>query len=260
MNEIKRISFSELKNWKECPYRHKLIYVDKIPYFSGNEFTAFGTAIHTACEHILPNPETNALKVFEEVFLEELRILKNEGFTLNNQLVTAMRQQAIPICEQILPSVKKYFNNFEIFSIEEELMEDMSDIESYGKKFKGFIDLVIKTPDGKYHIIDWKTCSWGWNQQKKSDQMTTNQLTYYKNYFSKKHNIETSKIETYFALLKRTAKKENVEIFKTLSGERKTKNALKVLQNAVINIERGVKIKNRLSCKYCKFHNTEHCT
>ena len=32
--------------------------------------------------------------------------------------------------------------------------------------FKGFIDLVVKTPDGKYHIIDWKTCSWGWDAQR----------------------------------------------------------------------------------------------
>ena len=41
MSEIKRISFSELKNWKECPHRHKLIYVDKLPHFEGNEYTVF---------------------------------------------------------------------------------------------------------------------------------------------------------------------------------------------------------------------------
>ena len=54
MSEIKRISFSELKNWKECPYRHKLIYIDKLPNFEGNEFTAFGTAIHAVCEETIP--------------------------------------------------------------------------------------------------------------------------------------------------------------------------------------------------------------
>jgi ATP-dependent helicase/DNAse subunit B len=53
IKDIKRISFSELKNWKECPYRHKLIYIDKLPYYSGNEYTAFGTAIHEVCEKIL---------------------------------------------------------------------------------------------------------------------------------------------------------------------------------------------------------------
>ena len=34
----------------------------------------------------------------------------------------------------------------------------------------------------------------------------------------------------------------------------------KVLQNAVINIERKNYVKNRLNCTYCKFHKTEYCT
>ena len=66
-------------------------------------------------------------------------------------------------------------------------------------------------------------------------------------------------IETYFVLLKRTAKNNNVEIFRTTSGPKKTENSLKLLQNAVINIEKGNFIKNRLNCKYCKFYKTQHC-
>ena len=259
-NEIKRISFSELKNWSECTFRHKLIYIDKLPHFSGNEYTAFGTAIHEVCEKLIPDPSTNAYEVFEKSFLSELQTLKSEGHVLDVEMVSDMRKQAKPICEQVLPAVKECFKEFEVVSVEEQLLEDMSDIESYGKKFKGFIDMVIKTPDGIHHIIDWKTCSWGWSRDKKSDPIINYQLTYYKNYFAKKHNIEPKKIETYFALLKRTAKKDNVEILRITSGPKKTANSLKVLQNAVINIERGNYIKNRLSCRYCKFHNTEHCT
>ncbi len=75
--------------------------------------------------------------------------------------------------------------------------------------FKGFIDVVIKTPDGKYHIIDWKTCSWGWDARRKNDKMVTYQLALYKNYFCQKHNIDPKKVETYFAFLKRTAKEES---------------------------------------------------
>lgn len=258
--EVRRISFSELKNFTECSYRHKLIYTDKLPYFSGNEYTAFGTAIHAVCEEIVPDNSKNAHEIFEETFLRELKQLKSEGHQLNASMITDMRQQAKPICEQVIPSVKEHFGEFEVVSVEEQLLEPMDDIESYGKKFKGFIDMVIRTTDDKYHIIDWKTCSWGWTRDKKSDPMTTYQLTYYKNYFSKKHNIDPKNIETYFALLKRTAKKENVEMVRVTSGFKKTTNALKVLQNAVINIERGNYIKNRLNCRYCKFHNTEHCT
>tara|TARA_A100001015_G_scaffold321685_1_gene454091 strand:- start:6736 stop:7518 length:783 start_codon:yes stop_codon:yes gene_type:complete len=259
MTEIKRISFSELKNWKECPYRHKLIYIDKLPHFEGNEYTAFGTAIHTVCEETIPTSSNSGLEIFEKAFLNELEILKESGKQLNGDLVSEMRRQAVPICKQVLPAVKHHFGNFEVISVEEEILEPITEFESYGTNFKGFIDMVIKTEDDKYHIIDWKTCSWGWSRDKKSDPMTTYQLTYYKNYFSKKHKIDSKQIETYFVLLKRTAKQENVEVLRVTSGQKKTENSLKLLENAVINIEKGLKIKNRLNCKYCKFYKTEHC-
>ena len=107
MTDIKRISFSELKNWKECPYRHKLAYIDKIPHFQGNEFTAFGTAIHAVCEEVIPNKSKNPLAIFERSFEQELRTLRESGIDLNDILTSEMRSQAIPICEQVLPAVKK---------------------------------------------------------------------------------------------------------------------------------------------------------
>jgi len=245
--------------WNECPHKHKLVYIDKLPYFSGNEFTAFGTAIHEACEKKVPDETVDAYEVFQESFLRELSVLKGEGHVLDPKLVQDMRQQARPICQNILEELQSYFPEYEVFSIEEELMEEISDFESYGKKFKGFIDLVLKTHDQKYHIIDWKSCSWGWNLQKKTDKIINYQLTMYKHFFAKKHNIDPRNIETYFALLKRTAKKDNVEIFRVTSGEKKTNNCLSSLEKSVINIEKGISIKNRLSCKYCKFYKTENC-
>ncbi len=257
--QIKRISFSEFKNWKECPYRHKLVYIDKVDKFEGNEYTAFGTSVHYVCEILVPGTSQDPVKIFNEKFEEEINLLKDNNIPIRQDLVNNMMKEAVPICEQILPSVKDYFGNFEVVSVEEELLEPITEFDSYGTNFKGFIDMVIKTEDGRYHIIDWKTCSWGWTSQKKSDPNVTYQLTYYKNYYSKKHNIENKDIDTYFVLLKRTAKNENVEILRITSGPRKTTNALKILENAVININKGNYIKNRLNCKYCKFHKTEHC-
>ncbi len=260
MQEVKRISYSELKNWVECPHRHKLIYINKEQYFSGNEYTAFGTAIHEACENKIPDRTIDAYEVFLKSFNTELEILKKEGHNTKEILVQEMKKQAKTLCDKVFVKIQEHFPNFEVFSTEEMLLEPIEEINSNGRKFKGFIDLILKTPDGKYHIIDWKTCSWGWDSRKKSDKILGYQLIYYKNYFSKKHNIDPNKIETYFALLKRTAKKENIEIFRITSAKRKVENSLKLLENAVINIDRGISIKNRLSCKYCKFYNTEKCT
>ena len=95
--------------------------------------------------------------------------------------------------------------------------------------------------------------------KKRADRLVTYQLTLYKNFYSLKYNIDMTDIETHFALLKRTAKKDRVEIFRVTSGARKISNALDLLKKAVTNIESGKSYKNRMSCKYCEFYKTEHC-
>ena len=52
---MSHISFSELKIWNECPWKHKSVYIDKIKGFEGNVYTAFGSAIHSVCENKLLN-------------------------------------------------------------------------------------------------------------------------------------------------------------------------------------------------------------
>ena len=82
----------------------------------------------------------------------------------------------------------------------------------------------------------------------------------YKKFFCAKHNIDPKLVETHFALLKRTAKKDNVEIFRVTSGNRKTDNATKLLTDALHNLHSGFPVKNRNSCSKCEFYKTEHCS
>ena len=251
------ISYSELKVWAECPFKHKLMYIDKIKGFIGNEYTAFGGAIHNLCENAIVDkiePE-DFEQYFQMAFRQELKKIEVK----KPALVMQMLEQANKITPEIIPSVDEYFGDYEVFSVEERLFEDIQDFEDEKYNFKGFIDLVVKTNDGKYHVIDWKTCSWGWDMERKSDRLTTYQLTLYKKFFCQKHNIDPQLVETHFALLKRTAKKKNVEIFRVTSGPRKTKNASDLLLKALSNINRQIKFKNRMSCDRCEFRKTEHC-
>ena len=257
---MKHISFSEMKIWAECPFKHKLMYIDRIKKFVGNEFTAFGKAIHTLCEHALVGTviESDFEEFFDENFENEILALSDQELDL--KLVEQMSLQARNIYPLILPSLQDTFGDYEVFSTEERLYEDIEDFDVKPYKFKGFIDLVIKTKDGKYHIIDWKSCSWGWDAKKRTDKALTYQLTLYKKHFCTKHKVDLNKVETYFALLKRTAKKENVEIFRVTSGKRKTENATNLLTKALSNICRNNHIKNRLSCDRCEFRKTKVCT
>ena len=258
------ISFSELKAWDQCAYYHKLTYLDKIKLFNGNEYTAFGKAIHEVYEHtancLKNNEETKDLHIrFKENFLSELLKLKEKGTELKKDLVNDLKVQGEILADLSLDALKEYFGEFEIVRAEEDLFEDIKEYEDNPYQFKGFIDLVVKTPDGKIHIIDWKTCSWGWDARKRSDPMITYQLTFYKKYYAQKYNIEPKKIETHFALVKRTAKKDFIELFRVTSGPKKTKNALNLLQKALYNIDSKLFVKNRLSCSRCEFFNTKHC-
>tara|TARA_B100001250_G_scaffold393855_1_gene397060 strand:+ start:260 stop:1030 length:771 start_codon:yes stop_codon:yes gene_type:complete len=256
---MSHISYSELKDWSFCAWYHKLTRIDKIDGFKGNEYTAFGSAIHSVCEKKLLQEELT-----EDFFVQELK--KNiselpEDIDINKKLVLDMVGQGKAIIPEIEDALDDYFENYEVLAVEMPLMESIAGEED--RKFKGYIDAVVKTDDNKIHIFDWKTCSWGWNAQKRSDRLVTYQLTLYKHYFCQKMNVDPKDVETHFALLKRTAKKNHVEFFRVTSGPKKTENALKLLKTALYNIKNHRYIKNRSSCTGgygCKFYRTEHCS
>ena len=214
--------------------------------------------MHSVCEKKLLQEAVD-----EDFFIQELEECLeklDDDVKIDEQLVADMREQGKQIMPEIQDALDDYFEEYEVLAVEMPLMETMVDQEDY--KFKGYIDAVVATPDGKVHIFDWKTCSWGWDARRRSDAMTTYQLTLYKHFFAQKMNVNSKDIETHFALLKRTAKKNRVEFFRVTSGPQKTQNALKMLSTALYNIQKKRYIKNRLSCTRgygCKFYKTEHC-
>lgn len=248
------ISFSALKDWNFCAWYHKLTRIDKVSRFEGNAFTAFGNAIHDVCEKKLLKEDIDEEKVFLDKFEHFLSELPEEQ---DSKLVEQMKIQGKEIIPEIEDALEDYFGDYEVLGAEIPLNERIEDEDTF--IFKGFIDGVVATPDGKVHIFDWKSCSWGWDARRRNAPMTTYQLTLYKHYFARKMGVDPKDIETHFALLKRTSKKDRVEFFRVTSGPRKTENALKLLKKALYNIKNKRYIKNRLSCKNCSFNKTEHC-
>lgn len=260
---MSHISFSELRNWIQCPHYHKVNHIDGLKSFTGNLFTTFGSALHEVAEKLVLKElkQEDAADTFKNKFLDLVEGLENQD-SIDSDLFEQMIPQGEHLSSLILPALVEQFGKYEVVDVEQMLYEDIEKpdgIEIGDRKFKGFIDLIIKLEDGTHIVLDWKTCGWGWDQRKKNDTNYTYQLVYYKHFFAKKHGIDPKKVETYFALLKRTAKKDNVEIFRITSGPRKTKNALKLLHKALYNIERKHYVKNRLNCKFCELYKTEHC-
>ena len=210
----------------------------------------------------------------KEQFLKELKALPEEeqqrakrDFKLKEWLVSGL--EIVPDLYRCLTEkFGKLGEDWEVLKAEEQLYEPITEFTEAEKNFKGFIDLVVMSKkDKKVHLIDWKTCSWGWKREKKSDTILAYQLVYYKHFWARKYDVNPKDVDCHFVLLKRTAKAgKKAEFVRVTAAKKRTTNALNALTKALHNINKQNYIKNRAACTNCKdrfgtceFYQTEHC-
>jgi ATP-dependent exoDNAse (exonuclease V) beta subunit len=259
-----------------CPYLYKLLYIDKSVDREKNVFSAFGSAIHKAADEIVKhrfteNPAEKTIddwfSVFDAEFKYQMVAVEeySPGFVQENLgNITKFRHQAKNILPNILPALDEYFeNDWRLVSTEYKFQMPIDYFEDFttDREFVGIVDLTLESPvgSGKLHILDWKTCSWGWKQEKKSDKMTNYQLAVYKYFMSRVMEVDLKDIEVHFGLLKRTAKKNVVEIFRTTAGPKRIDNVFNLVKNTIINIDKQNFPRNKLSCgnyRGCKWKGT----
>ena len=259
------ISYSEIATWLECRFRHKLKYIDKIDLDGPSEHTEFGQVIHNVLQEYL---KTRKMPDIESV-KHELNELFSKLKTTKELKESEWHNVIQPILDSIPSFLEKEFLGWEFVDSESELYEEI--LGENTKKFKGYIDAIIKIPKmakrngvqvqvgWEYWIIDWKTTSWGWALEKKIDPKKTMQLVFYKYFWSKKNNISLKDIKCGFVLLKRTTKKERCELVTVSVGEKTLEKALDTLQQFLGSIKKGLAPKNRNSCQYCVYYKTQYC-
>tara|TARA_R110002060_G_scaffold54092_1_gene64711 strand:+ start:1520 stop:2347 length:828 start_codon:yes stop_codon:yes gene_type:complete len=265
------VSFSEIKCWKECSWRHKLIHIDKVNLNEPSPYLDFGTAVHEGCETLLETKKVDKQKLFKNItdawdkygFDDPGWVEKQPGW-YKYAPVDEWCSWAENMWDEVPDFLDETFPGWECFEAEEMLYES---VENKDLNFKGYIDGVIKVPKKKgegynYWIIDWKTSqSYGWRRQKKQDILMTAQLILYKHFWSKKHSVELKDIRCGFVLLKRGGKPGNICELVTVSvGPKALERALKIMNNMIGTVKKGFFLKNRNSCKYCAFENTKFCT
>lgn len=276
----KIVSFSAINQYDFCPFSYKLKYQDKIQKFKGNEYTSFGKSLHKVLEHLVVDKPFVSLEdtneFFLNAFLKEIRKLpdseKNslleiiskeaDPNTKKYKVVSEMIEKGGKLCLEGYTDLFKKFPSFSVVSAEkkEEIEVSVNNIPNWF--WKQYIDVVLETSKNEetfHNIIDWKSCSWGWNSRKKSDKMVVYQLALYKHFYSVLNNIPVKNIKTFFGLLKRTAKKEYIEIFEVSTGPQRIKNALTKVEHFINNVEKNVFPKKRLKCEWCDFNKTEYC-
>tara|TARA_R100000808_G_scaffold24996_1_gene60301 strand:- start:4720 stop:5487 length:768 start_codon:yes stop_codon:yes gene_type:complete len=252
---MSHISYSEIKNWGKCPFYHKLVHIDGLSLFEGNLYTAFGKAVHAACEKVAILNTDELQELFELNFIVETQLLEEP---YDHKMSEAMVIEGKRILSCLKEETQDYFGDYEVLSVEERLYEDIDLIEGE-LSFKGYIDMVIKSGD-EIHILDWKTSTKGWNNWKKSDALTKYQLLFYKHYYAQKHSVPLEKIKTHFGVLKRRSNsKKYIEFHEVTSNKEKIIESLNFLKKFMYNVNNKKFVKNRLSCTYCEFNETPHC-
>lgn len=266
------ISFSEIKNWKECPYRHKLLHIDKIENFQESPYLHFGTAVHAGCESLIETKTVDRNKILSEMKeawvkadFENPEWYNNQPGWYKHEPVSTWEKWATDTWDDVISFLDSEFPGWICFNAEEDLYENIPEIEK-PLMFKGFIDGVLKVPKKRgagydYWIIDWKTAGpRGWDRDKKQDLGMTAQLILYKYFWSMKHNIPLKDIRCAFILLKRGVKPGKICSLVPVSvGDKTLERGVKLMKNMIASVRKGMFLKNRNSCQYCPFLNTEHC-
>lgn len=271
------VSFSEVKMWKECPWRHKLIHIDKINIQEANQHLFYGTVVHNCVEKFLKTKEIDVDSSIEELekvwnensfdsdefIVKQQQRAKRDGWNYVHSPL-AEWQQSLKNCMMALPHfMDENFGSWKTIDAEHALMESINGIEDVS--FKGFIDAIIlsKMPDGKKKvwILDWKTASpRGWAPEKQRDFLMQAQLMLYKSFWSSKMQLASKDVGLGFVLLKKNTKVEKcIQFIKISAGPDSMEKAQKLVRSAISGMSSGIKIKNRESCKFCEFRGTEHC-
>ena len=207
-------------------------------------------------EETLPNFISRMTEAGNKERIEEYNKNKDEFDT-----------SATPIMQAIPEWLDETFPGWTVHGAELKLYESVQKFNS--RFFKGFIDCVIKVPKKKtpnefeYWILDWKTTSWGWSFEKKTTFTKQMQLVLYKHFFSRLENVPMKDIKCGFVLLKRKPSKANpkayCELVTVSVGPKTEAKALEYVERMLMHLKKGLYPKNRNSCQYCNYKNTEHC-
>ena len=260
------VSYSEVSDWMECSWRHKLKHVQKVNLSRPSIHLTFGSATHAVVEHYLNSKTVDLEKagVIIDQHKEQFREIE-EFQLLDKEALLASIQR---IMNDLPAFLDENFPGWSLVCAEENLYEDMKQFfENHeGLHFKGFIDCVIKVPGKKegdflYWIVDWKTANRPWSLDKIKDSRVRMQLVLYKKFWATKHNIPLKQIRCGFATLLKSGKPGKLcKLIPISVGEKSAEKGLNVLNNSLASIKRGTAIKNRNACRFCDYKETEYCT
>lgn len=219
----KTISYSQYSKYFKCPRAWELNYIKKIKEPSESIDVLFGQAMHTVIQTWLKTIYTDSVKKatamdLNEMLLSEMSkeyISRKEKmgahFTTPEQL-SSYYNDGVEILNYLKKKRTAYFSTKKVELVAIEMPMAMKVHEDYPSiKLTGYIDLVFYNENSStYTVIDLKTSTRGWNDYKKKDLFTTDQVLLYKKFLADILQIDISKIDVSFFILKRKLNEDSL--------------------------------------------------
>ncbi|MFA5333570.1 MAG: PD-(D/E)XK nuclease family protein [Candidatus Nanoarchaeia archaeon] len=236
-------SHSSISSFKQCPYKFKLRYIDKIiPEVKQTVEAFMGGIVHEVLEELYKDVSLGKLPEFSE--LQAKLVEKWKNCWTNDILIVKEGMVKENYFESALRFLKNYydtycpFNQGEILGVEEKIT-----INIEGKELVGYIDRLEKRGD-EYYIIDYKTNNWLKSQE---DIDADNQLATYQIAVMEKYSTDKVVLNWHFLnfneLLQSKRTKEQIEALK-----KELVNSINIIESA----KEFNTCKSRL-CDWCEY-------
>lgn len=282
VNQRPHISFSEVGSFDDCQWRWKLDYHDGHRSKVFGIDLSFGTAMHSTLEMLKNKAKDKrpSLAKAQSMFVRKLVkehmdikrcILKEKARDKDYEPRKYALRNFVDAGKRILEKIDdlEELREGDVIWNEFPILSDIDRSDDLKIKFKGFIDIAIRIKGKKgkdyLYICDFKTCSWGWGRDKRTDENKHLQLYLYKHFVCKQFKLDPKAVKTSFILLKKTPQKGTspIEIFTISSGPKALEKALDKLQTTITAMHSGVFVKNRSSCENqwgkCPYFKTDLC-
>jgi hypothetical protein len=267
------VSYSEVSTYQQCPFRHKLAYIEGLTEMIPSPYLEYGTIVHDTIESFLnenkmdiSSAHTKIREAWDKYGFDTPTFIKaqtaraaGQGWKYRHVNLEGWLESSKNSLEQLPSFLDEKFPGWKSVAAEHKLYELVRGNEK--GHYKGFIDCVLELPDGKHVVIDWKTAGpRGWRKEKKRDFLTQAQIVLYKNYWMRASGKPSNQVKACFVLLKRESKPgKSVAVVEVSAGPKTMEKANKMVDGMLKGMRTGFSIKNRSSCKFCEFFETEHC-
>ena len=273
------ISYSSLSTYNKCPKLWELQYLRNAVPFTQNIYTIFGTAMHETIQTWLEMMYHDKVKNANELDVDQLlydnmikayktgKAINGHQHFSNSDELTQFWIDGKHILDFIRKKRSAYFSTktMQLAGIETLLYQEIKP----GVVFKGLVDLVFYHPNNDtWTIVDIKTSTSGWRDKQKKNPNLTAQVILYREFFAKQFDIDPSKINVEFFIVKRRVPAEaefasmqkRVQEFRPNAGPRKTKQIVEsmnkfiddVLDNEGGYVDQEYKCNNPLGkCEHC---------